>query len=326
MSKARLAGSSRSAKKGLCSDSGRSAAPIALSDRPIAKTSRENSKHQRTAEGQVSNDRTWEQERQMLLDELAQSRSLNRDREERIVHLEQALDQLIVSLDDMKLQIRDQQFLEEQLAATEETANIQQQAIANLKFQINGKQKSLRAHQDLVAQLEQAQQLVSEQEVTIAQLSQDLVTVRAQMETLTGQETEQSLVKNLLQQTCQELEAERDRTCTRLEKLQQETSEMQEQILHQAKQASEYEAAIQYWRDRYTSSQRYASQLKKLLERILPEHPVNLADVLTTLNLSPNEIPMPQLQERALAQATEKTLKVDLPEFLPRRHQYNIIS
>ena len=101
---------------------------------------------------------------------------------------------------------------------------------------------------------------------------------------------------------------------------------MQEQILHRAKQANEYEAAIQYWRDRYTSSQRYASQLKKVLERILPDRPVNLADVLTTLNLSPNEIPNPQPPAQTLSSDAGKTLKVDLPKFLPRRHQYNIIS
>ncbi|HEY9883488.1 MAG TPA: hypothetical protein V6C98_07740, partial [Thermosynechococcaceae cyanobacterium] len=55
---------------------------------------------------------------------------------ERIRHLEQALDQSLASLSEMRLQMVDQRRLEAQLAATEDISNIQQRAIARLKLQL----------------------------------------------------------------------------------------------------------------------------------------------------------------------------------------------
>ena len=55
---------------------------------------------------------------------------------ERIEQLEQALEQSLASISELKLQLKDQHLLETQLAATEEIANIQQQAINELQRQL----------------------------------------------------------------------------------------------------------------------------------------------------------------------------------------------
>ena len=56
---------------------------------------------------------------------------------QRVCLLQQALDQALYSLEDLKEQVQDQQWLESQLATTEKYANVQEQAIAYLKSQIS---------------------------------------------------------------------------------------------------------------------------------------------------------------------------------------------
>lgn len=70
---------------------------------------------------------------------------------ERILQLEQALEQCQLYIDELKAQLIDQNFLEEILAQTEEAAHVQQQAINCLKQQI-ARQEGLEAQ---VAELNQ---------------------------------------------------------------------------------------------------------------------------------------------------------------------------
>jgi chromosome segregation ATPase len=58
------------------------------------------------------------------------------DQRQRILQLEQALDQCQSYINELKLQLVEQHFLEEVLAKTEEAAHIQQQAINSLKLQL----------------------------------------------------------------------------------------------------------------------------------------------------------------------------------------------
>ena len=60
---------------------------------------------------------------------------------ERIEQLEQALEQSLASINELRLQLKDQHLLETQLAATEEMANLQQQVINELQRQL--RQRSL---------------------------------------------------------------------------------------------------------------------------------------------------------------------------------------
>ncbi len=91
---------------------------------------------------------SWQQERQLLLDELARFQAQERHRVERIFHLEQALDQSLASLEDVKQRLRDQEILEAQLVNTEEFSSIQQWVIHSLKQQLFQCQQALATLED----------------------------------------------------------------------------------------------------------------------------------------------------------------------------------
>jgi len=391
---------------------------------------------------------------QALLDEIAQAQALEHERVARIYDLEQALDQALACLDDLKLQIHDQEFLEAQLATTEEFAYVQQQAIARLKLQLTQQRQALEAqaaetqerdqavqallamtetmaqaqqgelerlrsriaqdqiavqthrtvlekqlrelqtalesrqqrileleseslvsrsltaslevqldaaqqqihqlctslsqHQtslaNLEAQLAQAQAALTVPPVAVvassstadaanqstlprSDLQQELAMAQIKVEELETQLAKQLTLQARWQHNCQELEAERDRSQARVEALEQEAAEMQEQILQQARAASEYETAVQHWKDRYLASQRQLAQLKELLERTLPQHLsepdgqlmlfpalsellVAVQNLLAPEASEPNPLPAPRFQS------------LDLPEFLVRRRNY----
>ncbi|NJL37223.1 MAG: hypothetical protein HC899_10960 [Leptolyngbyaceae cyanobacterium SM1_4_3] len=389
---------------------------------------------------------------QDLLSQLAQSQSLEQQRVTRIYHLEQALDQALACLSDLRMQLQNQEILEAQLATTEEFAYVQQQAIARLKQQLMHQQQLLEAHiseaqgrnhtvqtllsateamtqaqqaelerlqtriaqdwtkiqthrsrleqqienlkaaldsrqqrvlelesevlttrtqnvslevqlnaaqsqiEDLhtllnqhqarlseaVAQLDQArlalgeQQTVasslrrtrtiaSEQETTIASLKQDLAMTQIKVEELETQLAKQLRWQARWQQNCQEAEAERDRYQTRTAELTQQTSEMQDQIFAQARQASEYEAAVQHWKDRCLNSQRQMAQLKELLEQAISQSALPnthlasdaLLEWLAAIQLESSK----DLLNVPLSPASRFST-LDLPDFLVRHRSY----
>jgi DNA repair exonuclease SbcCD ATPase subunit len=359
-------------------------------------------------------------EAQAMLAELSQVRILEHERVNRIYHLEQALDQALTYLDELRQQLQEQSILEAQLAKTEAFASVQQQAIARLKQQLQQLQHTLGSRdqvilsilgimasaallppqstlvesqiqealdtpkqltldleidggdsgqvlelemqltaaqqhiQDLsalVTQLEthlkqanagldkqqvleltlrQTKALVTERNTTIAALQKDLAIAQIKVEELETQLAKQLKVQAKWQQNCQELEEERDRSQTRLVASEKEIVEMQEQILQQARQASEYEAAVQHWKDRYLASQRQIIQLKDLLEHALPQSlsesdthiPINTAliELLTALQ----DITDPELSDPLPLSAvpSPRFNKLDLPDFLIRRRNY----
>ena len=66
-----------------------------------------------------------------------QSNSLDFKLVQRVCLLQQALDQALDSLEEMRDQVQDKQWIEAQLASTEKYANVQQQAIAQLKHHLS---------------------------------------------------------------------------------------------------------------------------------------------------------------------------------------------
>ncbi len=162
----------------------------------------------------------WDQEQSALLAELLQLRSLTHHYVERIQHLEQALDQSLVSLNELRHQLIDQQFLENQLASTEEIANIQQQAINRLKLQLAEQQEALEsqlnqtqdrdlAFHTLLATMEtltQTQQ--SELDHLRNQISIDRIQAQTQRQTLETELADLQVVINTQQQRILELESQ----------------------------------------------------------------------------------------------------------------------
>ncbi len=385
-----------------------------------------------------------------LWEEVQALRSRDRHQNERIRQLEQALDQSVHSIGELKQQIADRMFLESLLAATEEFARIQQQAINELKAQLQAQQAVLaqqineiqgrdqavhslinatesiahaqrdelerlrsqmvheqaemaRSHdalqqqitahkqtitsqqnqllkleaqrrsaletttdleqklaeaeaqievrqksledylqligefeerqakaeatiaqqQGLAAQLHDAQETVSQQNSTIVALQRDLAVAHGKLEALETQIANQTRIQARLQQNKQELQAERDRHLSRVNGLESQVTELQEQVLKQARQTSEYEAAIQHWKDRYQENQQQLSQLRDMLEQ-LPDCPEEVVDLLATLTPASDTKPAEKSTEAEATPAPRftKGLTVDLPTFLARRRSY----
>lgn len=344
--------------------------------------------------------------------------ALIRKQLERIKDLERALDQSLASLEEVRVQLVDQHFLENQLAATEEIANIQQRAISQLKQQLSQQQQTLEsqhiqteeqtqafqtllnviqtlaegqqtrltqlktqfqldrlspflqiqkeivdpvpAHStesleaqtpqvaDLTRQIANLQHVVEQLETELdrthnelqeqqgvidslrrssnpqlrlhdSSLDQELFTAHCKIQDLETQISKQVTTQAILQHTCQELEQARDRYQTRAAELELQTADMQEQILKQAQQASEYETAIQHWRDRYLKSQDYLQRLKSLVEQSEIHPSDELAELLAAIHLL-KDVPEPETS----INLSNRASKMDIPEFLARHHRYRV--
>ncbi|MDX2216489.1 MAG: hypothetical protein SFY66_24715 [Oculatellaceae cyanobacterium bins.114] len=337
----------------------------------------------------------------------------------RICDLENALDQAMACLADFKGRIQNQDFLEAQLAKTEEFASVQHQAIACLKQRLHYFEQSLRvrdqvllaivglasfallqqvtsnernlevlatpelpkqlslpldltssadapadaqdqlaiAHQHIshltshITRLEielkqaatyleerqvleltlrQTKTLATERDTAIAALRKELAIAQIKVEELETELVKQHKLQAKWQQTHQELEQERDRHLTRIADLERDVAEMQEQIFQQARQASEYETAVQHWKDRYLSHQRHLAHLSHLLEQAIPH---SLSDSETSIPVTPILVELfTLLQEVGNDPTSDPELlsavpsprfnKLDLPEFLMRRRNF----
>lgn len=364
---------------------------------------------------------------QTLLEELAQAQKLDRERCTRIHHLEQALDQALACIEELRLQVQDQHLLESQLATTEDHASVQQQAIVRLKLQLAEQQAALDAQiletqqrdqaiQELLAtiedmtqvqqreverlrsrlaqdqlevqthrsrlgkhlqdlqtalefrqqrvveletetlaartlstrlqsQLEVAHQQIKDLSARLCQNRSQLVQLETQLEhshslglrsshqsTQPGDDVEKRLTQQLTQQAHwqQELEANRDQLQNRVTDLEQQVAEMQEQILQQAQQETEYETAVQYWKDRYNANHQQVGHLKELAEQLLMQSDQELNPLLLEL-LNALQVALPPEKGfdkmRGKKTASEpisplplpRLTTVELPEFLMRR-------
>ncbi len=391
----------------------------------------------------------------VLIEELAQTRSLEQERTVRIHQLEQALDQALAYMEELRLQVQDQGLIEAQLAATEKFASVQQQAIARLKLRLKQQQQlmdtqmaeartrswaiqerlkateavvqaqreeleALRSRlagtsfehlrlygqgrqrrpdgtppqrmaeleaeaerakaltQRLQLLLEAAQQRIQElaftlsdyqarpalpelpppdsQQLTldsvisseppprrksiarrpqaIATLGQDLARAQIKAEELEIELARQLHTQARWQHSYRELEAECDRRRTRIANLEHQSTEMQEQIFQHARQASEYEAAVQHWKDQYVIGQRQLAQLKELLdnaqvqilasEQVDPELTAVFSELMTMIELVATT-ELNSFQPMAPASSTRFNA-LDLPDFLLRRRSQRRIK
>lgn len=227
-----------------------------------------------------------ESRQQQMQDELRQAYAQNQQQSKRIHQLEQALDQALSYVDDLRQQVQDQQRLEEQLAMTEEYANVQQQAIIRLKQRL-AEQAAERAAatQPTPTEAEPFVPAASTKQNAIARLDSyslssefagDLAKViaaaQAHIESLSTEIEERTTFQARLQHTCQEIMTERDQLCNRMATIEQQNAELQEQILKQMKQISDYETGLRHWQERYMSTQQQFGQLKQVLKTALT-HP-----------------------------------------------------
>ena len=227
------------------------------------------------------------------------------EEQERIFHLEQALDQALHYLDELNARVKHQAMLEEQVTLTEEYAYVQYQAIARL-------QEDLAEHKEIISQ----------RNLTIASLESDRTL--AQTNLLSLQQDQLNLRQENAQwkNACQELQQECDRQHRKMLALEQENTVMQEQILQQARQSNEHETAVQYWKDRYTAIQQNLQEFQAVLaEKIRHMNDGNedngLSHLLTRIQLIGNDD-----NEAADSQLPTPSLhSFSIPDFLIRRYR-----
>ncbi len=198
----------------------------------------------------------------------------------RIRDLEQALDQSIASLEDLRSQVVNQHFLERQLASTEEIANVQQQAIHQLKLQFS-QQKA-----ELEIKIQQAQQREREYQALLdaaeARSQAELDVLKAQVNSADVQPfaIEQQLQVlqadlQLRRQQLQDLEAQKQESHTRRIELEAQVEALEARIARQmTTQALLQQVCQELEVDREQSQTRIAeleSQAAEMQEQILSQ-------------------------------------------------------
>ncbi len=279
---------------------------------------------------------------EQLLEDLTASMELIQHQADRIAQLERALDQTLIQVHDVRSQLVRQEWIEEQLAATEEFANVQQQAILHLKGRIDDRTSSVenivenptvKNQADInatpSARLEvryvQAQQQIqalsqklredSIQSATLPEMTdaeREEAWWREQLVTLEVELAKHLQTQAFLQQACTEMEHDRDLDQRRILELGNQSAEMQEQILRQAQQSSEYEAAIQHWKDRFYQLQNQMLSILELYDQLSEPIPDAIANLLDSL-------PQPTVSEQMQSLRRALPRRSDLPEFLQRR-------
>lgn len=225
--------------------------------------------------------------------------------------------------------------LEQAQAQVSELSQIlsdRQVALKHLEAELQQVYRTLQEQQALLDSLQQSRLFNASALVTVAPatatletavsaIAPDLAAAYAKIAALEAQAAKQTTAQAMLRHACQELEEERDRQQARTVELENQTTDMQEQILRQAQQASEYETAIQHWKDRCFGSQSGVLKLKALLEQALPNPSTELSDLLAALLAAADETE-PSSPALLTATSFNREPKVDLPDFLLRRRNH----
>lgn len=248
-----------------------------------------------------------------LTTELAQVRQQNQELQTDLIETENQIQTQQTEISQLKTQVDQGQS----------TLSDRQGAIQALEAQLQRTQAVLAGQQEVISALQTTQSPDSEKNKVIQGLSKNLLTAQAKVEALETKFSSQLLHQAKLQHSHQELEGQsgfyRDRTT----QLEQQVAEMQEQILQQAKQASEYEAGVQHWKDHCLFAEQSVLQLKAVLEQILTDR--NLLELVSAEKATgmPDH-PNPAALESAESASSRflKNLKIELPAFLHLKRHY----
>ncbi len=207
--------------------------------------------------------------------------------------------------------------LKTQMAQLEADVGDRQHQINTLESRVQRTKEVIAAQQDIISALQQNQGTDSSKNKVIQSMSKTLLNAQNKMESLEAEFSSQRLLHAQLQHYSQELEGKTGEYQKRASQLEKQVAEMQEQILHQAQQSSEYEAAIQHWKDRCLNAEQSVLQLKTVIEQLLIDR--NLTDLL----------PTDCAIDAAAINATdsdnlEKGVKFDLPAFLYLRRNSKV--
>jgi chromosome segregation ATPase len=207
--------------------------------------------------------------------------------------------------------------LKTQIGQFEADIGDRQHQINALESRVQRTKEVIAAQQDIISALQQNQGTDSSKNKVIQSMSKTLLNAQNKMESLEAEFSSQRLLHAQLQHYSQELEGKTGEYQKRASQLEKQVAEMQEQILHQAQQSSEYEAAIQHWKDRCLNAEQSVLQLKTVIEQLLTDR--NLTDLLPT-----DSIVDAAAINAADSDQLEKGMKFDLPAFLYLRRNSKV--
>ena len=208
--------------------------------------------------------------------------------QQRIRDLEQALDQSLASLAELRSQVVDQHFLERQLASTEDIANVQQQAIHHLKLQFS-QQKA-----ELEVKIQQARQREREYQTLLdaaeARQQTELDILKAQL----GSDRPDEIQPIAIEQQRQVLQADLQLRRQQLQDLEAQKQEMQSRVIELEAQTEELEARIA----RHATTQALLQQVCQELEVDREQSQTRITEL---------ETQAAEMQEQILSQAQQAT-------------------
>ncbi|HEY9844713.1 MAG TPA: hypothetical protein V6D03_00785, partial [Candidatus Caenarcaniphilales bacterium] len=211
---------------------------------------------------------------------------------------------------------------QKKIEALQDNLSSYQTTSTDLESQLQRHQAALATQQSVITALQKHQAPESEKNQVIQGLSKNLLDAHSKIEALETEFSSQLMLQAKLQHACQELDVQRHLYQERVGHLEQQVAEMQEQILKQAQQASEYEAAVQHWKDQCLNAEHQVLQLKAVLEQLLKDRNFpELTTAATTVEAGKD----PELVTLDAGEAEPlnllKVLKIDFPAFLNlRRH------
>lgn len=245
---------------------------------------------------------------QTLLEELSQAQTVEHDRVARIRQLEQALDETLVCLEAARSQLKSQEFLEFQLATTEEFSHVQQQAIARFKLQLAEQQQTIDTQ---LLETQQRDQAIQELMATIETMTQaqqrELERLRSY---ITQDQVEGKNYRNLLEQQIQDLQ-------TALESRQQRVAELESETLS----ARTLTTSL---REQLTTAQQQAKDLSVRLQQHQADWiqlEAQLAEVQAERSHPTAKAALPRALPRSLPTAESGTVLDSLQQDLARSHR-----
>jgi chromosome segregation ATPase len=152
-------------------------------------------------------------------------------------------------------------------------------AMRSLESKLERSAGMLTNREEMIAALKELNRPDSQKDQFIQGLSSTLLKAQRQIIELEDEVSSQSIVQAQLQHTTHELEQEGKVTQERSDQLEQQVHDLQEQVLRQAQQASEFETAVQHWKNRSQEAESWTTRLAQLGEHLDDASPAD--------NLSP---------------------------------------
>jgi chromosome segregation ATPase len=189
----------------------------------------------------------------------------------------------------------------------------------SLETKLQRAEEMLAQRESMITALKDRNQPDSQKDQFIQGISATLLKAQRQITELQNELSNQTILQAQLQHTAHELEQDGKVVQTRSEQLEQQVNDLQEQVLRQAQQASEYETAVQHWKTRSIEAEEWTAQVAQLWETLKAEAPAgtispDLTQTLTALS---------SWFQGVKSNGTSLDAQVSPKEFLGRRSRWS---